>query len=175
MATSPWASERFVHLKEPGFDIDSCHIDFASISIGCEDLTRYRKAFRVKIRALIKVADTVALTTCIDNFYRLAQFVRHLYGYHSCDTAVEKWQEQIALSRQKILSDVFPGYKKGSWLTYEKRALYQSVFEAEYLRSTPADAIEIRTCVQDGRAFLNPKDQAHFERWYGPEHQLLED
>jgi len=166
MENNRWASGHFVHLKEQGFCIDECYIDFALISVRCSDLARYRKAFRVRIRALMKAANADALGVCIDRFYRFAQFVQDIYGFHSCGVSVETWQEQVAQSLQKHSDKEYAGYEKGSWLTYEKTDAYRQRLQARYQRLF--DPIDIRALhfIQDEKPFLTLKDRAHFDRWY---------
>ena len=61
--------EKYLYLQENGIDIDVCVIDYKVISIRCQDLSLYRKAFRVKIRTLIKQNDMPALKRYINAFY----------------------------------------------------------------------------------------------------------
>ncbi len=159
--------ETFGHLKEPGFSIDECHIDLATISVRCSDITRYKKAFRVKIRRLIKEADTAALVDCIDAFYRFASFVEYLYGYHSCTTEVKQWQEQVALSLQKKFSGEGLDYGKGDRLKYAESVVYEARCKAYYSAAHPNNDTDRLTFIQDRKPFLTLKDYAHFERWYG--------
>lgn len=86
-----WASVHFLHLKEPGIEIDDCHLDLTEISINCSDITRYKKSFRVKIRTLIKESDSDSLKKCFDKFYSLADLTHELYGLHSCNEEVGHW------------------------------------------------------------------------------------
>lgn len=166
MKDIPWASAQFLHLKEQGFSIDECRIDFASISVRCSDLARYRKAFRVRIRTLIKTADAAALTVCIDRFYRFAQFVQNIYGFHSCSDSVETWQEQVAQSLQKHCDIEYSEYEKESWLTYEKTEVYKQRFQAQYKKLSGLADTRTLPFIQDGKPFLTLKDRAHFEHWY---------
>lgn len=166
MNDKPLAPETFDHLKEPGFSIDECRIDLATISVRCSDITRYKKAFRVKIRRLIKEADRAALSDCIDTFYRFALFSEYLYGYHSCATEVNQWQEQTALSLQKKFSDEGLNYAKGDRLQYAERGVYEARFKAYYRDVYPNTDTDRLTFVQDTKPFLTLKDYAHFERWY---------
>jgi hypothetical protein len=166
MKDIPWTSSQFLHLKEHGFSIDDCFINFSSISVRCSDLSRYRKAFRVKIRALIKTADVNALAVCIDGFYRFAQFVQDLYGFHSCSSSVEMWQEQAAQSLQKHCDKDYAGYARGSWINYGETDEYKQRFQAEYKQFSGLANTRKLNFIQDGKAFLTLKDRAHFERWY---------
>jgi hypothetical protein len=159
-------TEDFEHLEETGFSIDKCYIDPAMISVRCSDITRYKKAFRVKIRRLIKEADTAALADYIDAFYRFASFAEYLYGYHSCATEVQLWQEKVALFLQKKFSHTGLEYKKGNQLKYTQTSLYEAKFKAYYRGISPNIDTESIPFIQDAKPFLTLKDYAHFERWY---------
>lgn len=161
-----WASEAFLELKAPGFDIISCHMHLAHLSIRCEELVLYRKALRVKIRMLIKEGKSEALDACMDTLFRLAQFVRHLYGHHSCDSAVAPWQEQVARSLQKELDTPFSDYKRGSWLEYERLEKYAREHREKYFSLGRQHEDQEIESIQDGHSFLNPKDRTHLERWH---------
>ncbi|MCJ7764951.1 MAG: hypothetical protein MUP09_03320 [Thiovulaceae bacterium] len=158
--------ENFDHLKEGGFSIDECHIDLATVSVRCSDITRYKKALRVKIRRLIKEADAAALAECIDAFYRFAIFVEYLYGDHSCATQVQLWQEQVALSLQKKFSDEGLNYSKGNRLKYAQTSVYEERFKAHYRSISTNSDTDTVAFIQDRKPFLTLKDYAHFERWY---------
>ncbi|MBU1643382.1 hypothetical protein KKE54_08475 [bacterium] len=158
--------ENFEHLEEAGFSIDKCYIDPTMISVRCSDITRYKKAFRVKIRRLIKVADIAALADCIDAFYRFASFAEYVYGYHSCATEVPLWQEKVAHSLQKKFTDTGLNYKKGNQLKYAQTSVYEVQFKAYYRGISPNMDTEGIPFIQDEKPFLTLKDYAHFGRWY---------
>ncbi|HFU74718.1 MAG TPA: hypothetical protein ENK66_00580 [Arcobacter sp.] len=141
--------ETYLSLLETGIDIQRCEIDFRVLSVTCDDLSRYRKALRVKIRALIKQGDNASLHNCVDTLYALALFAKHLYGFHSCNSEVEHWQEETA----KVLQTSFDItkyslYNGQNWINYDKESYSSS------------DGI------QDGKPFLTLKDKAHFDRLF---------
>ncbi len=165
MKDAKWASIHFLHLKEPGIDIDSCHLELTEISINCSNITRYRKAFRVKIRTLIKESDSDSLKECFDKFYSLAEFTHALYGHHSCDEEVGYWQKKVALSLQKEYKQVSSSHVLGKRVEYKDVDLYEEYFKRRYKILYPL-AKEPITFIQDKRPFLTLKDYAHLERWY---------
>jgi len=159
-----WSSKNFENLKEKGFDIESCFLDLQQISIECYDLARYKKAFRVKIRTLIKKDEILKLQLCIKQLYAFAQFVKYIYGYHSCAVPVSKWQATLAKKLQKKTLPVFEVYCKDSWISYETTARYESHFKLQHKKLIGLDApLEY---VQDQKPFLTLKDKAHFEKFY---------
>ena len=167
MRPQPVEPEKYLYLQENGIDIDGCKIDYKMISVRCEDLSLYRKAFRVKIRSLIKQDDMIALKGCVDQFYTFAQFVQYLYGFHSCVSAVEGWQEKLAYHRQRqfVVGDVMV-YRPGSWLSYACADDYKDTFKKQYMMLSPDINIETLDCVQDEKPFLNLKDRSHFDRCF---------
>lgn len=165
MKAEPLKPEHYLYLKEKGIDIDACVIDYQKISVRCGDLSNYRKAFRVKIRALLKRNNQELLKQYIHHFYVLAQFVRYLYGYHSCSVEVQPWQEELASYLQmKFSQDDVKVYDKESWMTYESRDYYCDAFKKQYATLTPHMDVKNLECLQDGKPFLNPKDRAHFDK-----------
>ncbi len=166
MNNQNWESKNFIHLKEEDFNIETCEIDFLSISVRYSDLSRYRKAFRVKIRTLIKTADAYNLVKCIEKFYDFAGFVRYLYGYHSCANDVEPWQEQVALFLQKEFVVKNLKYKIGTHLKYEHVDFYEEHFKTQYKLINPKCDVQTQKFIQDGKSFLNLKDYTHFKKWY---------
>lgn len=141
--------ETYLFLSESGIDIDACQIDFGSVSVKCEDLSRYRKAFRVKIRSLLKQDDITALKRYADALYCLALFAKYLYGFHSCNTDVEVWQEEEAIGLQKSF-DIknYALYDGHHWISYE-------------------DVSKLTTTgIQDHKPFLTLKDKAHFDKQF---------
>jgi len=163
----PVKPEKYLYLQDNGIDIDACKIDYKMISVRCEDLSLYRKAFRVKIRSLIKKGDAVVLKQYVNQFYTLAQFVQYLYGFHSCASTVEGWQEELAchLQRQFVVGDVM-AYKPGSWLSYACADDYKDTFKKQYMMLSSDANIETLDCVQDEKPFLNLKDRSHFDRCF---------
>ena len=157
--------EEYLYLKENGIDIDTCEIDYKIISVRCEDLSLYRKAFRVKIRALLKEDDIVALRRYVNQFYTLAQFVQYLYGFHSCAATVEPWQEELAHSLQTKFSESYTQvYTSDSWISYKGVEEYKELLKKKYIDSTLGEKVEVATCIQDEKPFLNLKDRAHFKK-----------
>lgn len=167
MGEAQWASKHFENLKEHGFDSERCYIDLEKISITCKDLARYKKALRVKIRALMKTKERESLQECIEQFYTLAQFVRYLYGFHSCAVDVLSWQEQVALALQKEMAWELKPYVNGEWIAYESPQIYEQRLRSYYQEVTGSEVMDTLQCVQDAKPFLTLKDKAHFERWYG--------
>jgi len=161
----PLTPEAYLYLKEDGIDIDTCEVDYQKISVRCEDISRYRKAFRVKIRALIKLDDMIALKRYVNQFYSLAQFVQYLYGFHSCSSSVETWQEELARHLQtKFEQSATQTYRLESWLNYKSIEDYTKLFKNEY--KALDENLEHLRCIQDAKPFLNLKDKAHFEKCY---------
>ena len=159
--------EDYLVLKEKGIDIEACRINFKELSVVCEDLSLYRKALRVKIRALIKLGDKNALKPYVDVLYGLAQFARYLYGFHSCNSSVDRFQIELALSLQSSFdgNSVLPYDGKG-WLSYKNIDEYCASFKdrcEKFLGETSGRPI---LCVQDEKPFLNLKDKAHFEKCF---------
>jgi hypothetical protein len=157
-------SDSFENIVEPGFNIERCCVDYKSVSVRCSDIVRYKKAFRVKIRRLIKRGDIAALSHCIDTFFCFATFVEYLYGHHSCAIDVEPWQEETALSLQQMFSEKEVLYTKGTRLVYAPVHVYERDFKRQY--STIFANMNSLMFVQDTKPFLTLKDYAHFERWY---------
>ncbi len=157
--------EDFSTLAEPGFDIEQCFLDCTRISIRCEDIRRYKKAFRVRIRGLIKTNNRVALSACIDNFYRFATFIEYLYGHHSCATGVSSWQEETARFMQKKYRDIPMHFSRGEQIVYAPRSAYEKHFREQYALLSAEKENSAFECMQDNKPFLTLKDYAHFERW----------
>lgn len=167
MRPLPVKPEKYLYLQENGIDIDACMIDYRMISVRCEDLSLYRKAFRVKIRTLIKNDDMLGLKRYIDNFYTYAQFVQYLYGFHSCACAVERWQEELAYYLQtKFVESNALVYKPGDWISYKSIDDYENYFRNHYKEFSKDVNIETLPFVQDAKPFLNPKDRAHFDVYF---------
>jgi len=139
-------TEEYLCLKDKGIDIKACLIDFALISVSCEDLSLYRKALRVKIRALMKLDDVHKLKCYMNALYTLALFAKYLYGFHSCtSTQLYKDQEEGALRLQGDFdASKVENYDGKSWITYETSVLD----------------------TQDQKPFLSLKDKAHFEKYF---------
>ena len=157
--------EDYLVLKEQGIDIEACRINFKELSVVCEDLSLYRKALRVKIRALIKLGDKNTLRSCVNALYGLAQFAQYLYGFHSCNSSVDRFQIELALSLQASFDEnsVVP-YDGKDWLSYKTVDEYSATFKDKYkifLDETSRNPILF---VQDAKPFLNLKDKAHFEK-----------
>lgn len=159
-----WESNNFINLSEVGFDIALCEVDFRTISVRCSDLVRYRKAFRVKIRELMKLDDRNNLSKYIEKFYILASLFQYMYGYHSGASQVEFWQEEVALSLQKTFHPKDFRYKNGARLQYENSKFYEDYLKKQYSQINPTSNVQLLKCIQDGKPFLNLKDYAHFEK-----------
>jgi len=137
--------------------------------VRCQDLSLYRKAFRVKIRTMIKNNDTHALKPYIDAFYTFAQFSQYLYGFHSCASFVEDWQEQLAFYLQTRFEESSAlGCKSGSLLKYASVNEYEKSFKELYQKFAPDVESATLTFVQDAKPFLNQKDQSHFDKFFNP-------
>ena len=159
--------ERYLYLQENGIDIDACAIDYKLISVRCQDLSLYRKAFRVKIRTLIKHNDIPSLKRYIDAFYAFAQFVKYLYGFHSCGSVVEEWQEQLAYYLQTRFEESKTlECKSGSSIKYANVNEYEKSFKKLYQKFAPDVDSGTLTFVQDAKPFLNQKDQSHFHKFF---------
>ncbi len=159
--------EKYLYLQENGIDIDACVIDYKLISVRCQDLSLYRKAFRVKIRTLIKQNDMPALKPYIDAFYTFAQFSQYLYGFHSCAGVVESWQEQLAYYLQTGFDESrVLVYEPGSWIKYKSVNDYEKSFKKRYQKFSPDENSEILPFIQDAKPFLNQKDQSHFDKYF---------
>ncbi len=142
-------AKAYLVLSEEGIDIDTCEIDFSRLSVACQDLSRYRKALRVKIRAILKHNDLQALQRYADALFSLALFAKYLYGFHSCSSDVELWQQQDAKSLQKSFDITnCTLYDGTNWLSYEHSAELSS------------------RGIQDHKPFLTLKDKAHFDRLF---------
>ena len=142
-------AEEYLFLKQEGIDIDACKIDFKKLSVSCIDLSLYRKAFRVKIRALIKLGEREALKEYINALYALAYFAKYLYGFHSCSSSVQDWQEERAVSLQASFDEnKIKIYTGKTWLTYT---------------STEYNPLDTSLGIHDEKPFLNLKDKAHFD------------
>lgn len=166
MRPEPLKPEQYLYFQDNGIDIDACKIDYKMISVRCEDLSLYRKAFRVKIRSLIKIGDMLALKRYVDKFYALAYFVRYLYGFHSCASSVKAWQETLAYDLQKkFIVSKTPVYTSASWIEYKSAYDYKAFYKQAYKNLSFGDESEKLDCVQDEKPFLNPKDKAHFNKY----------
>jgi len=165
MDLKPLPKEDYLYLQAPGIDIALCRLDYSLISVRCEDLSLYKKAFRVKIRALIKEKRFQELQAYVNAFYTLAHFVRHLYGFHSCDSGVEFWQEKLAQSlKTSFIPDHILAYQSDTWIVYQKRNNYQEMFTQKYMDVFSKEKVKLDTFVQDEKPFLNPKDKSHFDK-----------
>jgi len=161
----PLKPKEYLFLKEKGIDINACNINFKIISVRCEDLNLYKKAFRVKIRALIKEGNLVDLKRYVNAFYTLAYFVRFLYGFHSCSNSVEAWQEELAFYLQtKFEESRVKGYDKSSWIIYKSDKTYEEHFKMKYKELSFNTKSTMRQFIQDNKPFLNLKDKAHFTK-----------
>jgi hypothetical protein len=161
MQKMPEPVENHLLLSECGIDIPSCHLDVYQISIRCDDLSRYRKALRVKIRALLKTKEYDLLQGYIDMLYRLALFSQYIYGYHSCTTPVSLWQEQLAIQLQKMCDNSLLGtYAGDTWLQYDTQVLQSDIFDKAQVHHIEMD----EAFIQDHKPFLNPKDKSHFDK-----------
>lgn len=170
MIPEPVKPEQHLYLQEHGIDINTCEIDYKVISVGCEDLSLYRKAFRVKIRSLIKKGDMTELKRYVNQFYTLAQFVRYLYGFHSCASPVQTWQEELALDLQtRFKESRVQVYTPGSWINYKSVKDYTKSFKKQYTDLPLDENLETPHCIQDAKPFLNPKDKAHFDKCFNSE------
>ncbi|MDH5464761.1 MAG: hypothetical protein OEW60_03970, partial [Thiovulaceae bacterium] len=158
-------TEEYLLLKGKGIDIDACKINFKELSVRCEDLSLFRKALRVKIRALIKLDDRNQLRSYANALYRLAQFSRYLYGFHSCNSEVSFWQEELAVYLQTRFDEskvVF--YEGNTWLVYKNVDSYCSFYKAVY-RVHLSKTDTVSPCIQDAKPFLNLKDKSHFDKY----------
>jgi len=165
MKPGPAQPEMYLYLQEDGIDIDACKVDYKVLSVRCEDLSLYKKAFRVKIRALIKQNSMTELKAYVNEFYTLAHFVRYLYGFNSCASEVEPWQETLAYDLQtKFVESKAPAYTSGSWIEYKRVSEYKELFTQAYKNLSLLEAVQDLDCVQDEKPFLNPKDKAHFDK-----------
>lgn len=161
MKTEVLKAEVYLFLKEKGMDIDACEINYKILSVSCEDLSLYRKALRVKIRALIKLDDMQVLKGYVNALYSLACFAKYLYGFHSCTSNVEIWQEKLALSLQADFDvDKIEVYDGTTWIAYT-----DIDYEKEYMQSPYNSNLDTSVYTQDLKPFLNLKDKAHFERF----------
>ena len=159
--------EEYLCLKEKGFDLKKCSFDYSLISVKCEDLSLYKKAFRVKIRALLKTNDIKGLRTYVNAFYTLAQFARYLYGFHSCADSVASWQETLAYElQQTFVVNSSDFYKQGTWLKYKDTKSYRQLFTEKYNALNLYEKVDEKLCIQDEKPFLNEKDKAHFTKGY---------
>jgi len=157
----------YLFLQENGIDIDACVIDYKLISVRCQDLSLYRKAFRVKIRTMIKNNDTHALKPYIDAFYTFTQFAQYLYGFHSCGSEVEEWQEQLAYYLQTRFDESSAlECTKDSLIKYASVNEYEKSFKELYQKFAPDVDSESLPFVQDAKPFLNQKDQSHFDKFF---------
>jgi len=157
----------YLFLQENGIDIDACVIDYKLISVRCQDLSLYRKAFRVKIRTMIKNNDTPDLKRYIDAFYSFAQFSQYLYGFHSCGSEVEEWQEQLAYFLQtRFDASSALECNKYSMISYSSVEEYEKFFKTLYQKFAPDVDSATLTFVQDAKPFLNQKDQSHFDKFF---------
>jgi len=162
MGEQPLKPEQYLYLQEKGIDIDACELDYKTISVRCKDLSLYKKAFRVKIRTLIKQNSMKELQKYVNEFYILAHFARHLYGFHSCANDVEPWQETLAYELQtKFEVSRAPQYTTSAWIKYKDVNEYKVLFKQAYKDLSFGEELD---CVQDEKPFLNPKDKAHFDK-----------
>ena len=161
----------YLFLQENGIDIDACVIDYKLISVRCQDLSLYKKAFRVKIRTMIKNNDTPDLKRYIDAFYSFAQFSQYLYGFHSCGSVVEEWQEQLAYYLQTSFEESQTlECKSGSLLKYGSVEEYEKSFKELYQKFAPDVDSKILPFTQDEKPFLNQKDKSHFDKFFNYDH-----
>lgn len=160
-----WVSKDFINLCEVGFNISTCKVDFLTISVKCCDLARFKKAFRVKIRELIKTKEINDLDKYINRFYNLAIFVEYIYGHHSCASKVEFWQEELALSLQKTFQDEKSKYKKGIHIKYNNLNFYEEFFRKQNNEINPKKDTKNLKFIQNEKPFLNLKDYSHFEKF----------
>jgi len=139
-------------------------IDFKILSVSCSDLTLYKKAFRVQIRALMKEDNEVALKKCMNTFYKLACFVRSMYGFHSCAIPVLPWQEVLAKKLQVDfeINDA-KNYNINAWIEYTEIDDIAH-FEKKYKSLFPKGSKPLPLGVQDNKVFLTLKDKSHFEK-----------
>jgi len=158
--------EEYLVFKDKGIDIAACEIDFKILCVRCEDLSLYRKAFRVKIRALLKVGDINKLKDYVNALYSLASFAKYLYGFHSCASNVEPWQEELALYLQvNFDKSRVEAYNGNTWITYTGMGYVQALTK-KYKDLTHSAKLDTSVCVQDTKPFLNLKDKAHFEKCF---------
>ncbi|HIC43516.1 MAG TPA: hypothetical protein EYO73_04240 [Sulfurimonas sp.] len=154
-------SEYYLSLKEKGIDINTCELDFKKMSVSCEDLILYRKALRVKIRSLIKLDDVNELKHYVNALYSLACFSKYLYGFHSCCSKVNGWQEELSHKLQiDFDEDKLKVYTPGLWISY-KETSYRKDIGLKYNIE-----LDLDTCIQDKKPFLNLKDKAHFDKCF---------
>jgi len=159
--------EEYLSFKDKGIDVNACEIDYKTISVCCDDLSLYRKAFRVKIRSLIKQNDRVVLKEYVQAFYSLAQFVRYIYGFHSCNEQVQPWQERVALKLQKGFDiNKTQLYTQEFWLVYKSVDVYIECFKNQYKEINLDVDTQSLDCIQDSKPFLNLKDRAHFDKCF---------
>jgi len=161
MKNIPESNESYGSLNEKGIDIRNCFLDLQEISIRCNDLSRYRKALRVKIRALLKREAYSQLRLYINALYHLGLFSKYIYGFHSCNTDVTLWQEALALSLQKEWDkEAVKAYDGSEWINYDSSVIEPFIYAkaSENMQDMNEDL------VQDGKPFLNPKDQSHFDK-----------
>ena len=142
-----------------GFDIENCEIDYALLDIETESFLIYKKALRVKIRALMKTEDVAALNKCYQTFFTLAHYAKHLFGHHSCKTPLAPWQMELAYTLQDSFNPSSHFYKKGEILLYEAKEKYEKQVLTNYHDS------EAKAFLQNYYPFLNPKDYAHFDKY----------
>lgn len=145
-----------------GFDIDACTIDYTRLDIETESFLIYKKALRVKIRALMKTEDVPALNRCYQTFFTLAHYAKHLFGHHSCKTPLAPWQMELAYALKDSFDPSQFHYIKGKPLTYLPKEQYEKEILSGYHDRAPRDFL------QNYYPFLNPKDYAHFDRYITP-------
>lgn len=109
----------------------------------------------------MKTAETEALNQCMERFYAFAQFVRYLYGFHSCAVPVAPWQVAVAKKLQVSMTLSFTPYRRGEWVTYEPCVAHE-----ERLRAFADPSAANEAFIQDEKPFLTLKDKAHFEKHY---------
>lgn len=81
----------------------------------------------------IKLDGIASLKRCVNQFYKLAQFVMSLYGFHSCASPVQKWQEQLALYLQtKFKESDTEVYAPDSWISYKSAEDYTKSYKKQY-------------------------------------------
>lgn len=159
----PESNETYLSLVEEGIDIPHCRLNLHEISIRCADLSRYRKALRVKIRTLLKIEDYDSLEGYINMLFALGNFAKSCYGYHSCNSPVSSWQEELAGILQKAFDPTsIQAYTRDIWIEYDPQSSDRYIQQQASLLMASHSADE--TCVQDSKPFLTQKDRSHFNK-----------
>ncbi|MDF1881281.1 hypothetical protein JHD50_08200 [Sulfurimonas sp. MAG313] len=157
-------TQEYLMLQEKGIDINACEIDFKLLSVSCEDLSLYRKALRVKIRALLKEENIINLQGYIRLLYTLGHFSSYLYGFHSCSSLLESWQEELALFLQtKFDVNRVSEYDASAWIRYKSIEDYKKYFTKSYEEFSKTS--QPSAFIQDAKPFLNLKDKVHFDTY----------